>query len=133
MTAALTPVLALAYLSELSADLRAAMVLDAGGQMLAVSRGGGARVGGGGDAKLAAAARALLAEAPIVRALTEHGGAFGARDDRHGVVVATGPLALPNLAIHDMRSVLAVLGGTPSEAPVSEASPVAARALLDAL
>jgi hypothetical protein len=121
MTASLTPVLALAYLSELSADIRAAIVLDAGGEMLA------------GDPATAKAARALLADAPVVRALTERGGAFGARDDRHGVVVVTGPLALPKLAIHDLLSVLAALGGAPPQAPVSDASPAAAQALLDAL
>ena len=121
MTAALTPVLALAYLSQLSADVRAAIVLDAGGDVLA------------GDHAMAPAARDLLAEAPVVRALTERGGAFGARDDLHAVVVATGPLALPSLAIHDLLGVLAALGGTPPQAPVSDASPASAQALLDAL
>jgi hypothetical protein len=124
MTAALTPALALAYLSELSADIRAAIVLDAGGEALAVSPR---------EAALTEAARAFLAPAPVVRALTERGGAFGARDDRHGVVVVTGPLALPKLAVHDLLSVLAALGGTPPHAAVSEASGAAAQALLDAL
>ncbi len=141
MTAALTPALALAYLSELSTDVRAAIVLDAGGEALAVTRGGAAREAGAeappgaGDAPpaLVAAARNLLAEAPVVRALTDRGGAFGARDELHGVVVATGPLALPGLAIHDLLGVLAALGGTRPHALVSDASPVAAKALLDAL
>jgi hypothetical protein len=126
MTAALTPALALAYLCELSADIRAAIVLDAGGETLAIR---------GGDASpaLVAAARDLLAEAPVVRALTDRGGAFSARDELHGVVVATGPLVLPGLAIHDVLGVLAALGGMPPHAPVSDASPVAAQALLDAL
>jgi hypothetical protein len=121
MTAALTPALALAYLSELSADIRAAIVVDAEGEPLA------------GDARIARAARDLLAEAPLVRALTERGGAFGARDDLHGVVVATGPLALSKLTLHDLQSVLAALGGTPSRSAVSEASAAAAAALLDAV
>jgi hypothetical protein len=156
MTAALTPVLALAYLNELSADVRAAIVLDARGDVLASTRAGAARMGdggdprmGGGDARmgggdapqagadappaLAAAARDLLAEAPVVRALTDRGGAFGARDALHGIVVATGPLALPGLAIHDLFGVLVALGGTGPHALVSDASPVAAQALLDAL
>jgi hypothetical protein len=165
MTVALTPALALAYLSELSADVRAAIVLDAAGEVLAVSRTGAPRVGGGGargpraagspggggarearaagspgggealggESALVAAARDLLAEAPVVRALTDRGGAFGARDELHGVVVATGPLVLPGLAIHDVLGVLAALGGMPPHVPVSDASPVAARAVLDAL
>jgi hypothetical protein len=149
MTAALTPDLALDYLSELSADIRAAIVLDAGGDVLAVRRADAARVGGadvaraGGEdadaealadhAGLADAARDFLAQGPVVRALTERGGAFGARDDRHAIVVATGPLVLPSLAIHDIRAVLAALGGAPSGAPVSDASPASAEALLNAL
>jgi hypothetical protein len=130
MTAALTPALALAYLSELSADIRAAIVVDADGAPLAMYRGEGAE---GGDAAVVAAARELLAEGPLVRAVTERGGAFGARDDLHGLVVATGPLALPGLAVHDLQGVLAALGGKRSQAAVSDASAAAAEALLDAL
>jgi hypothetical protein len=140
MTAALTPALALDYLSELSADIRAAIVLDAGGTPLALRRSDPARHVPGRDAAVAArdaalanAARDLLAGDPVVRALTERGGAFGARDDRHAVVVVTGPLALPKLAIHDIRSVLLALGGTPLDTTVSDASAAAARALLEAL
>src|ERR1700741_4048707 len=54
MTASLTPSLALAYLRELSADIRAAIVLDAAGNPLA------------GPEPLAAPPRALLAAAPRV-------------------------------------------------------------------
>ena len=142
MTAALTPALALDYLSELSADIRAAIVLDAGGLPLALRRSDPAREVAlpapdvalpARDAALANAARDLLAGDPVVWALTERGGAFGARDDRHAVVVVTGPLALPKLAIHDIRSVLLALGGTPLDAAVSDASAAAARALLEAL
>jgi len=131
MTAALTPALALDYLSELSADIRAAIVLDAGGSPLALRRSDPALPAR--DAALANAARDLLAGDPVVCALTERGGAFGARDDRHAVVVVTGPLALPKLAIHDIRSVLLALGGTPLDAAVSDASAAAADALLEAL
>ncbi len=143
MTAALTPVLALAYLRELSADVRAAIVLGADGEVLALSAERGREAGAGvegdraGEAgrggAFAIAARALLAEAPLVRALTAHGGAFGARGDRHGIVVATGPLALPGLTLHDLASVLAALGGAAPQSPVSDASPAAAGALLAAL
>ena len=147
MTAALTPALALDYLSELSADIRAAIVLDAGGSPLALRRSDPARdvpardaavpardaAVPARDAALANAARDLLADDPVVRALTERGGAFGARDDRHAVVVVTGPLALPKLAIHDIRTVLLALGGTPLDAAVSDASAAAADALLEAL
>jgi hypothetical protein len=121
MTASLTPALALAYLHELSADIRAAIVLDAAGNRLA------------GPAALAAPARALLAEAPLVSALSARGGAFGARDDRHGVVAATGPLALSGLVLHDLGRVLAALGGGAPETVAATASSAAAEALLSAL
>jgi hypothetical protein len=104
MTASLTPSLALAYLHELSADIRAAIVLDAAGNRLA------------GPERLSAPARALLAEGRLLSALTPGGGAFGARDGRHGVVAVTGPLALPRLVLHDLTQVLAALGGDPREA-----------------
>ena len=105
MTAALTPELALAYLRELSNDVRAAIVLDAAGNRLA------------GPEALAGPARALLIEAPLVSALTSAGGAFGARDDHHGVVAVTGPLALARVVLHDLTRALAALqDGTPRAA-----------------
>jgi hypothetical protein len=97
MTAALTPALALAYLRELSADIRAAIVLDAAGNPLA------------GPDPLATPARALLAAGPLVSARTKDGAAFGAQDDRHAVVVVTGPFALPRVVHHDLARVLAAL------------------------
>ncbi|WP_028059309.1 hypothetical protein [Candidatus Solirubrobacter pratensis] len=103
MTAALTPALALAYLHELSADIRAAIVLDAAGNRLA------------GPEPLAAPARALLAEGPLVGSIGDRGGAFGARDERHGVVAVTGPFALPRVVRHDLARVLAALAPAPDE------------------
>jgi hypothetical protein len=139
MTASLTPALALAYLHELSADIRAAIVLDPAGNRLA------------GPEALADPARALLAEGRRIGALTDRGGAFGARDDRHGVVAATGPLALPRLVLHDLARVLAALDGDPADAsrdlpgalaghvddatngPPTTAARAAAKAILSAL
>src|SRR5689334_7372593 len=100
MTAALTPDIALAYLRELSADLRAAVLLDAAGAHLA------------GPEPLAEPARALLRDAPgEIEARTPAGAVFAAGDDRHRLVVVTGPLALPGLTRHDLRTVLRALGG----------------------
>jgi hypothetical protein len=131
MTAALTPELALAYLHQLSADIRAAIVLDDAGNVLA------------GPPALAAPARALLAAATVsapdangargsvvVCARSACGFAFGARDERHAVVVAAGPLALSALVLHDLRSVLAALGGRMPDTPVSEAPEGVADAVL---
>ncbi|MCW3063868.1 MAG: hypothetical protein JWN32_1040, partial [Solirubrobacterales bacterium] len=64
MTSALTPDLALAYLGELTSDIRASVLLGADGELLA------------GDEALVEPARALLAaaDAPAVEVLTPRGG-----------------------------------------------------------
>src|SRR3954449_315619 len=85
VTAALTPELAIAYVRELSADVRAVVVLDAAGERLA------------GPAALAAPARALLSAAETADdvALRVDGGlVIAARTARHAIVVAAGPLSL---------------------------------------
>jgi hypothetical protein len=125
MTVALTPDLALAYLRELSADLRAAVLLDAHGERLA------------GPAALAAPARELLRDAPAeLEARTDAGGVFAARDERHQLVAVTGPFALSGLTRHDLRTALQALGGAalrePSDTPSSEPSRQAVEALLAA-
>lgn len=97
MPGALTPDLALDYLGELSTDIRAAVVLDADGRVLA------------GTEALAAPARALLEIAPdaaAIEVLTERGGAFVVRGARHALCVATGRFALPALVLYDLRAVL---------------------------
>jgi hypothetical protein len=89
MTASLTPALALAYLQELSVDVRAAIVLDAAGRRLA------------GDADLAAPAREALAAVaggpasagPVLAARAADGGA---------IAVLAGPRALVSLLEHDL-------------------------------
>ena len=117
MTAPLTPALALDYLHALSADLRAAVVLDASGELLA------------GPPPLAAPARAVLNAAPratLLTGSTPDGAAYAARDARHAIVAATGPHALPRLARHDLCTALAALGGGPSvdAAPARVPQPV---------
>jgi hypothetical protein len=121
MTAALTPLLALDYLRQLSADIRAAIVLDGDGNRVA------------GPEPLAAAARALVAHGPLVHARAPGGAAFGARGERHALVVATGPLALGGLTLHDLRATLAALGDAPPTSAPSAAPSAAAEALLAAL
>jgi hypothetical protein len=97
MSPALTPALALEYLRELSADIRAGVVLDEAGAVLA------------GADELAPAARDLLAaadDATDIHVTTADGAVFAARDDRHAIVLACGRLALPSLARYDLRMVL---------------------------
>jgi hypothetical protein len=101
MTPALTPALALDYLRELSADIRAGVVLAADGTLLA------------GAGELAAPARELLdaaGDATDVHVTAGDGAVFAARDDHHAIVLACGRLALPSLARYDLRVVLGDLG-----------------------
>jgi hypothetical protein len=96
----LTPPLALDYLRELSADIRAGVVLGADGALLA------------GSSELAEPARDLLAaagDAADLHVTTAEGAVFAARDERHAIVIAAGRLALPSLARYDLRMVLADL------------------------
>src|SRR5689334_17173555 len=87
MPAALASAVALGFLRELSADITAAILLDARGERLA------------GPPGLHAAAAALLDHAPPglaeLEGRTPAGAVFAARDAHHQIVVTTGPLALP--------------------------------------
>ena len=123
--APLTPALALDYLHALSADLLAAVVLDANGELLA------------GPQTLAAPARALLHTAPqatLLAGSTPDGAAYAGRDARHAIVAATGPHALPRLARHDLCTALAALGGgTAVDAAPARVPPAVVEALLSAV
>ncbi len=96
MVAALTPELALEYLGQLSTDIRAAVVLDAGGERLA------------GDPAIAESARALLAAAGADQAevVTPRGAVFAARSERFSLAVVTGRFALAALVRYDVGRVL---------------------------
>jgi sugar phosphate isomerase/epimerase len=103
----LTPSLALDYLRELSADIRAGVVLDPSGALLA------------GPEDLADPARDLMAaagDAREVHVANADGNVFGARSDRHTLVVVCGRFALPSLIRYDLRRVLADLAGVRPEA-----------------
>jgi hypothetical protein len=107
MNPALTPELALGYLRELSADIRAGVVLDPAGALLA------------GPDELAGSARDLLAAAAGAREIhvtTADGAVFAARSPSHAVVVVTGRFALPSLIRYDLKLVLGDLAGERPEA-----------------
>jgi hypothetical protein len=102
MTPSLTPPLALDYVHELSTDVRAGVVLAAGGALLA------------GEAALAQPARTLLAaagDAAEIHVQLAGGAVYAERSADHAVVVACGPFSLPALALYDLRVVLAELDG----------------------
>ncbi len=115
MPPALTPELALAYVRELSADVRAVVALSGSGERLA------------GDAGVAAAARALLGAAPDAAELeivTANGVACAVRGTRHSLVAACGPFALPGVVRQDLRAALGALepDASPPAAPAADAA-----------
>ena len=125
MPAALTSAVALGYLRELSADITAAVLLDAAGERLA------------GPPALHAAAAELLAHAPPgpaeLEGRTPAGAVFAARDEHHQLVVTTGRFALPRLTRHDLVTTLAALSGraaAPRRTAPIEAPPHLVAALL---
>lgn len=102
---ALTPERALAYLAELSTDIRAAVVLSDDGKRLA------------GEDELAGPARDLLGatDAPLAEVDTPKGTVIAARSGRHALAVVVGRQALPALVRYDVRRVLMDLEGTAAE------------------
>lgn len=100
MEPTLTPHLALAYLRELSTDVRGGAVFDRGGARLA------------GEAAIEAGARALLgvgAARGWIQVRASAGWVFSASCSDGAVVLATGPHALPGLVRHDLGAVVNML------------------------
>jgi hypothetical protein len=111
MPPALTPALALEYVHELSADVRAGIVLDETGHVLA------------GPAALAAPARELLAaggDAGELEAATPDGVVCAVRTPAHAAVAICGRFAIAGVVRQDLRAALAALEG---RAPRSVAAP----------
>jgi hypothetical protein len=104
VTPALTPELALDYVRELSADVRAGIVLDGAGRALA------------GPAALAQPARELLAaggDAAELHAASEQGVVCAVRTPAHAAVVVCGRFAIAGVVLQDLRAALAALEGCP--------------------
>jgi predicted regulator of Ras-like GTPase activity (Roadblock/LC7/MglB family) len=111
--APLTPELALQYLSELSTDIKASVVVSADGRTAAASRPGEP-----GD-RLRELTEQLFenADAADARAVTQvevstgDGAVYAVRDERWIVGVVAGRFALSSLMFYDLRSVLGDLEG----------------------
>lgn len=116
--AAQTPELALRYLDELSTDIRAALILDAGGDVAACSAKGEGRVERMRELTLELFAHAGRDEAvppAQVEVRTAAGGVFAVRQGDWTIAVVTGRFALPSLVFYDLRSVLSDLGAAADE------------------
>lgn len=106
---------ALAYLAEMSPDLRGAAILGSDGEVLAAS-GGKSRRWQEDVAALFAAADAAE-EVPVeqVHIATEQGEVFAIRNQGLAAVAVTDRFALASLLLFDLRSMLRELAGaTPS-------------------
>jgi len=94
----LTPTLALAYVRELSVDVRAAAMLDASGEPLAGDAALAKRAGIPSGSPDAGSSIVRSEEETLVAVWAENGAA---------IVVSAGPHALLPLLIHDIQRVLA--------------------------
>jgi hypothetical protein len=106
MPPALTPALALDYVRELSADVRATVVLDAAGELLA------------GPERLARPARALLeagGDAAELEAAAAGGVVCAVRSPAHAAIAICGRHAIAGVVRTDLRAALAALEGRPPE------------------
>ena len=111
MPPALTPALALDYVHELSADVRAGIVLDAAGELLA------------GPPALADPARELLSaggDAAEVEAATVDGVVCAVSSASHAAVAVCGRFAIAAVVRQDLRTALAALEGrAPADPPAT--------------
>jgi hypothetical protein len=107
----LTPALALDYVRELSADVRAALVIDAAGELLA------------GPPALAAPARALLdagGGAGELEAAVAGGFVCAVRSEAHAAVAICGRFAIGGVVREDLRTALAALEARPPDAAAGD-------------
>jgi hypothetical protein len=105
---ALTPDLALDYLGELSTDIRAAIVLDSGGALAAVT--GDDRERGERMRELSTALLDAAAEGDQVEVVTTEGSVFAVRGESWTVAVVAGRQPLASLMFYDLRNVVRELG-----------------------
>jgi len=97
---------ALAFLAEMSPDLRGAAIIGPGGEVLAASSGKPARWQEDATALFAAADAAEEAPVEQVHIATEQGEIFAIRNKGLAAVAVTDRFALASLLLFDMRSML---------------------------
>lgn len=111
------PELALDYLSALSTDIRAGVLLDDSGAVAAHSGCEDEVAGRFGELALELFSRAQDAADPVIGTVAQvevtspDGGVFAVRRGGWVLAVVTGRFALPSLMFYDLRSVLSDLDG----------------------
>lgn len=121
MEPTLTPHLALAYLRELSTDVRGGIVLDRAWTRLA------------GDPAIEAGVRELLStasESAWIQVRASAGWVFAACSTQGAVALVTGRHALPGLVRHDLSAVVVMLASARSAAHPGDVPGAAGTALL---
>jgi hypothetical protein len=97
---------ALAFLTEMSPDLRGAAILDGDGSVLAASGDAASRWGEAGRALLAAADAADPEAAEQVHVASESGEVFALRHEGLAAITVTERFVLASLMLFDMRQAL---------------------------
>jgi hypothetical protein len=105
---ALTPDLALDYLGELSTDIRAALVVDADGQVAAVT--GDDRDRGERMRDLSIQMLDAASGGDQIEVVTTEGSVFAVRGEAWTVAVVAGRRPLASLMFYDLRNVVRDLG-----------------------
>jgi predicted regulator of Ras-like GTPase activity (Roadblock/LC7/MglB family) len=115
---------ALAFLSEMSPDLRGAAVLGPAGEVLAASGEDRERWGEDAAALFAVADTAEGVPVEQVHIATEQGEVFAIRNEGLAAVAVTERFALASLMLFDMRSILRELASaTPNFGPPGGTKP----------
>jgi predicted regulator of Ras-like GTPase activity (Roadblock/LC7/MglB family) len=114
---------ALAFLAEMSPDLRGAAILGADGEALAASSGKPKRWQEDAAALFTAADAAEAAPVEQVHIATEQGEVFAIRSEGLAAVAVTDRFALASLLLFDMRSMLRELAQASFEPPEGRKSP----------
>lgn len=115
---------ALAYLAEMSPDLRGAAVLGPEGEVLAATGEEPARWGEDAAVLFAAADAAEGVPVEQIHIATEQGEVFAIRNEGLAAVSVTERFALASLLLFDMRSMLRELAGaTPNFGPPEGTKP----------
>lgn len=102
---------ALAFLAEMSPDLRGAAILGPAGEVLAATEGEPERWREDADALFAAADGAEGTPVEQIHIATEQGEVFAIRNAGLAAVSVTDRFALASLLLFDMRSMLRELAG----------------------
>jgi predicted regulator of Ras-like GTPase activity (Roadblock/LC7/MglB family) len=103
---------ALSDLTEISSQIRAAVVLDGSGAVLGAS-GGSERLAEAGLRLLEEGKRAGTGEPTQLEASTHQGSVFVLRDGGRTIVATTGPEPTVGLVFYDLKSCLKAIGEAP--------------------